>query len=274
MIRKLVGRPNRDPQEGARCARVESPSMPRQMRQADLMPAQGGGTRADASRTAEPLITAARPVGRAPVAPVSSSPELRLQRGTAGRKRQGGDRSPRPPPSLRSGAPPCRLAPRGSGPRPVPGSPGPTREPAQNGPNNEGRKMSSTEEVHLIREVAICYAGCAKARGARRRRLPRRRRATSAVASTTTREHFLAFYLDGRHRRLPSAIAARRLARASGWRARRAGERSSAAPRRCTTPRAGMMASEIAVRTTLARLSSVPLGTRGEAGRHDDVRPN
>jgi hypothetical protein len=221
MIRKLVGRPNRDPQEGARCARVESPSMPRQMRQADLMPAQGGGTRADASRTAEPLITAARPVGRAPVAPVSSSPELRLQRGTAGRKRQGGDRSPRPPPSLRSGAPPCRLAPRGSGPRPVPaGSPGPTREPAQNGPNNEGRKMSSTEEVHLIREVAICYAGCAKAReqedGDSRGggallppSRPRRRVSTSSPSTSTV-----------------ATAGCRARLRLAAWRARAAGVRA------------------------------------------------
>jgi DNA repair protein RadC len=66
--------------------------------------------------------------------------------------------------------------------------------------------MSSTEGVHMIREVAIRYVGA-------------RRRVAEKIASPAeaaryfrrrihddAREHFIALYLDGRHRAIADAI--------------------------------------------------------------------
>lgn len=66
--------------------------------------------------------------------------------------------------------------------------------------------MTSTEGVHMIREVAIRYIGA-------------RRRVAEKIASPTeaaryfrhrihddAREHFIALYLDGRHRAIADAI--------------------------------------------------------------------
>ena len=66
--------------------------------------------------------------------------------------------------------------------------------------------MSSTEGVHMIREVAIRYVGA-------------RRRVADKIASPAeaaryvrrrihddAREHFIALYLDGRHRAIADAI--------------------------------------------------------------------
>jgi DNA repair protein RadC len=66
--------------------------------------------------------------------------------------------------------------------------------------------MSSTEEVHLIREVAIRYVGA--------RRRVGEKIATPAEAACyfrrrihdDAREHFVALYLDGRHRAIADAI--------------------------------------------------------------------
>jgi len=66
--------------------------------------------------------------------------------------------------------------------------------------------MSSTEETHLIREVAIRYVGA-------RRRAPAKITSPDQVAEylrrrirDDAREHFVAIYLDGRHRPVADSI--------------------------------------------------------------------
>jgi len=66
--------------------------------------------------------------------------------------------------------------------------------------------MSSTEEVHLIREVAIRYVGA-------RRRVPGKITRPDQVAEylrrrirDDAREHFVAIYLDGRHRPIADSV--------------------------------------------------------------------
>jgi len=66
--------------------------------------------------------------------------------------------------------------------------------------------MSSTEETHLIREVAIRYVGA-------RRRAPAKITSPSQVAEylrrrirDDAREHFVAIYLDGRHRPIADSV--------------------------------------------------------------------
>jgi DNA repair protein RadC len=76
-------------------------------------------------------------------------------------------------------------------------------ERAQNG----GRTtMTSTEEMHLIREVAIRYVGA-------RRRVPNKITRPEEVAQylrrrvrDDAREHFVAIYLDGRHRPIADSV--------------------------------------------------------------------
>jgi DNA repair protein RadC len=66
--------------------------------------------------------------------------------------------------------------------------------------------MSSTEEIHLIREVAIRYAGA-------RRRVPGKITRPDQVAEylrrrarDDAREHFVAIHLDGRHRPIADSV--------------------------------------------------------------------
>ena len=66
--------------------------------------------------------------------------------------------------------------------------------------------MSSTEEIHMIREVAIRYVGA-------RRRAPAKITSPDQVADylrrrirDDAREHFVAIYLDGRHRPIADSI--------------------------------------------------------------------
>jgi len=66
--------------------------------------------------------------------------------------------------------------------------------------------MSSTEKVHLIREVAIRYIGA-------RRRAPSKITRPDQVAEylrrrvrDDAREHFVAIYLDGRHRPIADSV--------------------------------------------------------------------
>jgi len=66
--------------------------------------------------------------------------------------------------------------------------------------------MSSTEEIHMIREVAIRYIGA-------RRRAPAKITSPDQVADylrrrirDDAREHFVAIYLDGRHRPIADSI--------------------------------------------------------------------
>ena len=66
--------------------------------------------------------------------------------------------------------------------------------------------MSSTEETHLIREVAIRYVGA-------RRRAPSQITRPEEVAQylrrrvhDDAREHFVAIYLDGRHRPIADSV--------------------------------------------------------------------
>ena len=66
--------------------------------------------------------------------------------------------------------------------------------------------MSSTEAVHLIREVAIRYVGA-------RRRVPEKFSSPAQAAvyfrrriHDDAREHLVALYLDGRHRAIADAI--------------------------------------------------------------------
>ena len=66
--------------------------------------------------------------------------------------------------------------------------------------------MSSTETVHMIREVAIRYVGA-------RRRVPEKIASPAEAARyfrrrihDDAREHFVALYLDGRHRAIADAI--------------------------------------------------------------------
>jgi DNA repair protein RadC len=66
--------------------------------------------------------------------------------------------------------------------------------------------MSSTEEMHLIREVAIRYIGA-------RRRVPSKITRPEEVAQylrrrvrDDAREHFVAIYLDGRNRPIADSI--------------------------------------------------------------------
>lgn len=66
--------------------------------------------------------------------------------------------------------------------------------------------MSSTETVHMIREVAIRYVGA-------RRRVPEKISSPAQAAAylrrrihDDAREHFVALYLDGRHRAIADAI--------------------------------------------------------------------
>lgn len=66
--------------------------------------------------------------------------------------------------------------------------------------------MSSTEEIHMIREVAIRYVGA-------RRRAPSKITRPEEVAQylrrrvrDDAREHFVAIYLDGRHRPIADSV--------------------------------------------------------------------
>ena len=66
--------------------------------------------------------------------------------------------------------------------------------------------MSSTEEIHMIREVAIRYVGA-------RRRVPSKITRPEEVAQylrrrvrDDAREHFVAIYLDGRHRPIADSV--------------------------------------------------------------------
>jgi DNA repair protein RadC len=66
--------------------------------------------------------------------------------------------------------------------------------------------MSSTEAVHMIREVAIRYVGA-------RRRVSEKISSPAQAAAylrrrihDDAREHFVALYLDGRHRAIADAI--------------------------------------------------------------------
>lgn len=66
--------------------------------------------------------------------------------------------------------------------------------------------MANTEDIHLIREVAIRYVGA-------RRRAPSQITRPEQVAEylrrrvrDDTREHFVAIYLDGRHRPIADRI--------------------------------------------------------------------
>jgi len=66
--------------------------------------------------------------------------------------------------------------------------------------------MSSTEEIHMIREVAIRYVGA-------RRRAPAKITSPDQVADylwrrirDDAREHFVAIYLDGRHRPIADSV--------------------------------------------------------------------
>ena len=66
--------------------------------------------------------------------------------------------------------------------------------------------MSSTETVHMIREVAIRYVGA-------RRRVSEKISSPAQAAAyfrrrihDDAREHFVALYLDGRHRAIADAI--------------------------------------------------------------------
>jgi DNA repair protein RadC len=66
--------------------------------------------------------------------------------------------------------------------------------------------MSSTGEIHMIREVAIRYVGA-------RRRVPSKITRPEEVAQylqrrvrDDTREHFVAIYLDGRHRPIADSV--------------------------------------------------------------------
>lgn len=66
--------------------------------------------------------------------------------------------------------------------------------------------MASTEETHLIREVAIRYVGA-------RRRAPNKITRPDQVAEylrrrvrDDAREHFVAMYLDGRHRPIADRV--------------------------------------------------------------------
>ncbi len=88
-------------------------------------------------------------------------------------------------PGSRRGRPPARPA----------GSPESAREPARNGPQDGGRAtMSSKEDVHLIREVAIRYVGA-------QRRIPAKITRPEEVAQylrrrirDDAREHFVAIF--------------------------------------------------------------------------------
>jgi len=66
--------------------------------------------------------------------------------------------------------------------------------------------MSSTEEIHVIREVAIRYVGA-------RRRVPSKITRPEEVAQylrrrvrDDAREHFVAIYLNGRHRPIADSV--------------------------------------------------------------------
>ncbi len=66
--------------------------------------------------------------------------------------------------------------------------------------------MSSTENVHMIQEVAIRYVGA-------RRRVPEKITSPAQAAAyfrrrihNDAREHFVAIYLDGRHRAIADAV--------------------------------------------------------------------
>jgi len=66
--------------------------------------------------------------------------------------------------------------------------------------------MASTDEIHLIREVAIRYVGT-------RRRVPQKitqpaeaARYLSRRIRDDAREHFVAIYLDGRHRPIADSV--------------------------------------------------------------------
>jgi DNA repair protein RadC len=75
--------------------------------------------------------------------------------------------------------------------------------------------MSSTEEIHLIREVAIRYVGA-------RRRVPGKITRPDQVAEylrrrvrDDAREHFVAIHLDGRHRPIADSVVSTGTATAS-----------------------------------------------------------
>jgi DNA repair protein RadC len=66
--------------------------------------------------------------------------------------------------------------------------------------------MSSTEEVHLIREVAIRYVGARRRVGEKIASPVEAARYFRRRIHDDAREHFVALYLDGRHRAIADAI--------------------------------------------------------------------
>jgi DNA repair protein RadC len=66
--------------------------------------------------------------------------------------------------------------------------------------------MSSTEEIHLIREVAIRYVGARRRVGEKIASPAEAARYFRRRIHDDAREHFVALYLDGRHRAIADAI--------------------------------------------------------------------
>jgi DNA repair protein RadC len=66
--------------------------------------------------------------------------------------------------------------------------------------------MSSTEGVHMIREVAIRYVGARRRLAEKTARPAEAARCFRRRIHDDAREHFVAPYLDGRHRAIADAI--------------------------------------------------------------------